>query len=147
MDIAENNNKYEIWLSVPVMHKASNNWLSELNFIKIEQSFFEDLIKSYTLSLINKKHFEESKLIVNELNELEKKTNLLLDTIKKHECNLKMIVDNDENSQENDIYESVHRDIIISVSKFLRKYSALKKQLFIHIRGIIKEEKQKRLLE
>jgi hypothetical protein len=147
MDIAKNKNKYETWLSIPLTHKASIDWLSELNFIKIEQSFFDDLIKSYTLSLINKKHFKKSQLIVNELSELQKKTNLLLDTIKKHESDLNMIVDDDEKSKESDIHESEHRDIIISVSKFLRKYYALKKQLFIHIKGIIKEEKQKRLLE
>ena len=38
--------KYQEWLSPEIIHKATLNWLSELKFIKDENLFFDDLIKS-----------------------------------------------------------------------------------------------------
>jgi len=94
--------KYVVWLSAETMHKSSRKWLSELMFVKDEQLFFDDLIKSYTLQLIDSKHFEESKQLVNTLSNLQKKTNMLIESVKTHETDLKIMVDGINQLKEED---------------------------------------------
>ena len=77
--------KYEAWLSTETMHSGSLKWLSELRFAKDEQLFFDDLVKSYTLQLIDSKHFTESKKIVEQLSTSQKETDQLINTIVDHE--------------------------------------------------------------
>ncbi len=139
--------KYEAWLSAETMHKGSVKWLSELNFAKDEQLFFDDLVKSYTLQLIDSKHFSESKKIVDQLNALQKKTDMLIDTIIDHEKGLKVMVDGINQIKEENAYKSEHGELIITVSDFMHNYRAVKSQLFALVKHIIKEGKQKLLLQ
>ena len=93
MKTKHKDSKYVAWLSTETMHNASRKWLSELEFTKDEQLFFDDLIKSYTLQLIDSKHFAKSKNIVSQISEIQIETNKLIETIKKHERELKIMVD------------------------------------------------------
>ena len=129
------------------MHKDSIKWLSELRFAKDEELFFDDLIKSYTLQLIDSKHFSESKNIVQKLSALRKETNTLINTTINHENGLKIMVDGKNEINKENAYKDEHAKLIITMSTFLKKYRALKSQLFTLIKSIIKEGKQKRLLQ
>lgn len=147
MKTKHKDSKYVAWLSTETMHNASRKWLSELEFTKDEQLFFDDLIKSYTLQLIDSKHFAKSKNIVSQISEIQIETNKLIETIKKHERELKIMVDGiNQIDLEND-YKDKHGKLIVTVSEFLEKYKILKSQLFTLIKSIIKEGKQKRLLQ
>lgn len=139
--------KYEAWLSVETMHNNSHKWLSELKFAKDEQLFFDDLVKSYTLQLIDSKHFAESKKVVDKLGALQKETETLLKTVQNHEKGIKVMVDGVNELEKEDAYRNKHAKLIIVISNFLEKYRTLKTELFSLIKGIIKEGKQKRLLQ
>ena len=139
--------KYEAWLSTETMHSGSRKWLSELRFAKDEQLFFDDLVKSYTLQLIDSKHFMESKEIVEQLSAQQKETDALINTVVNHEKGLQIMVDGINQLQEENAYKDKHAKLIIKVSQFLENYRALKSQLFTLIKSIIKEGKQKRLLQ
>lgn len=138
--------KYVEWLSAEVMHKASKKWLSELNFIQDEQLFFDELVESYTLQLIDSKHFETSKEIVTELSRLQKKNDHLIEALKVHENELEIMVDGIDQPNEEAMYKQKHRDFIVFVSEYFNDYRILKTKLFDLIKTIIKTEKQKRLL-
>jgi hypothetical protein len=138
---------YVEWLNPEVIHKATLNWLSELNFIKDEQLFFDDLIKSYTLQLLDSKHFKKSKDIIDKLAQLEKETKNIIGIVKIHERDLKLLVDDIDQLPEEEAYKKEHQRLIIDVNDFLEKYRGTKKQVFKLIKGIIKEGKQKRLLK
>ncbi len=138
--------KYVEWLSAEIMHESSVNCLSELNFIKEEQNFFDDLVKSYTLQLVDSKHFDESKEIVDKLNDFQNKTTTTIESIKDHEKNLRIMVDGVDQLKEEEMYKNEHRALIIAVSEFLSSYRAFKMKLFDLIKRIMKEGKQKRLL-
>ena len=138
--------KYVEWLNAEDMHQASRNWLSELNFIKDEQHFLEDLIKSYTLQLIDNSNFEKSKKIVDGLNKLQKKNKSLIKAVNIHESDLKIMVDGIDQIKEEQAYKNKHRELIIYVSKYLKDYRALKAKLFDVIKAVMKKGKQKRLL-
>lgn len=139
--------KYVEWLNAEVMHDASQKWISELEFIKDELSFFDDLIKSYTLPLIDSKHFEESKKLVDKLTKFHKKIDSLIKKVKIHERGLKIMVDGINQPEEERIYKEEHRGLIIKVNEFLEKDKAFKTKMFELIKNIIKEQKQKLLLQ
>ena len=147
MKAINTNAKYVEWLSAEIMHKNSIEWLSDLKFLNDEQLFFDDLIKSYTLQLIASKHFKESKKIIDELSKLQTKTNLLIESVKTHKNDLKIMVDGIDQPKEEEGYKNEHRAQIVEISDFVKEYRALKTELFGLIKNIKKEEKQKRLLE
>lgn len=139
--------KYQAWLSTEIMHNDSLRWLSELRFIKDEQLFFNDLIKSYTLQLIDSKHFAESKEIIPQISVFPKDTNMLINKVVEHEKGLKIMVDGLDQLEEENAYKDEHAKFIITINEFLEKYRTLKTELFLLIKGIIKEGKQKLLLQ
>ena len=61
MKVVKKSPVYVEWLNAELMHEESVKWLSELKFIKDEEHFFEDLIKLFTLQLIDSKNFSKSK--------------------------------------------------------------------------------------
>lgn len=138
--------KYQEWLSPEIIHNASLNWLSEIKFIKDENLFFDDLIKSYTLQLIDSKHFNDSNVVIDELKAFKKETNNILEIVTMHEKALEILVDGIDQIKEEEAYRKEHLKLIITVSDFQKKYRHLKKRIFKLIQGIIKEGKQKRLL-
>ncbi|WP_142786294.1 hypothetical protein [Changchengzhania lutea] len=139
--------KYEAWLSPEIMHNASRKWLSELRFAKDEELFFNDLIKSYTLQLIDSKYFKESKALIDKISTLEKETNRLIEIIKTHENDLRIMVDGIDQLDKEEAYKKEHGKLIVVISDFKRKYRAIKTKLFTLVKSIIKEGKQKRLLQ
>ncbi|WP_338359477.1 hypothetical protein [Yeosuana marina] len=146
MQTNQSTSKYQEWLSPEIIHKATLNWLSEIEFIRDEQLFFDDLIKSYTIQLVDSKHFKKSKVIVDELKAFDKETNNILKEVKGHERALDILVDGIDQIKEEEAYRKEHLRLIIDVSNFQNNYRAIKKQVFKLIKGIIKEGKQKRLL-
>jgi len=139
--------KYVEWLSAEIMHKNSIEWLSDLEFMKDEQLFFDDLIKTYTLQLIDSKHFKESKSIIDTLSKLQKKTDALIKYVKNHKNDLKIMVDGIDQPKEEADYKNEHRRLIVEINDFVKEYRVLKATLFSLIKNIKKEEKQKRLID
>lgn len=143
----QKNRKYVEWLNADIMHEASRNWLSELRFIKDEQQFLSNLIKSYTLQLIDASHFAESKKIVETLEALQKKNKKYIETVKTHENELLIMVDGIDQLQEEEAYRNKHRTLLVNINYYFKEYRKLKKQVFRAIEDIMKHEKQKRLLQ
>lgn len=139
--------KYIEWPNAEDMHDNSRKWLSELEFIKDEELFFDDLIKLYTLQLTNSKHFTESKKIVDKLSKFHKKTDNLISMVKIHERKLKIMADGIDQLKEGDNYKEENQWFTKNLNQFLEKYRAFKVQLFYLLKGILKEQKQKLLLK
>jgi hypothetical protein len=139
--------KYVEWFNAEEMHKHTQDWLSELEFVKDEHLFFEDLVKTYTLQIIDTKKFSKYQDIIDAIKHSEKRNSSLIKAIKVH-CNaLKIMVDGVNQPKEEEIYKKEHENLIIQVSEFLKNYQSLKFQLFTEIKDILKKEKQQRLLE
>ena len=138
--------KYVEWLNAEDMHQVSRGWISELKFIKDEQHFFEDLIKVYTLQLIDSENFSKSKEIVENLKKLQKKNKSLIKKIIVHENKLQVMVDGIDEPKKEEAYKNKHRKLIIVISKYLKEYRKLKKKLFEVVKTAMKKEKQKLLL-
>lgn len=135
--------RYVEWLSPEEMHHGSQDWLSELRFIKDEHLFFGDLIKSYTLQLISIEKFSRSTKVIEAINKSQKKNGLLIKAIIMHINNLKIMVDGIDQLKEEEAYKKEHRRLIIEISNYLKNYRLLKTQLFDIIKNIKKEDKNR----
>ncbi|MGK0412095.1 MAG: hypothetical protein ACJA1B_000284 [Polaribacter sp.] len=134
------------WLSAEDMHSNSKEWLSELEFIKDEHLFFEDLIKSFTLQLIDEKHFSDNRKVIKAINSSSKENEILIKFVSKHENNLTILVDGIDQPKEEQTYRNEHRNLTVIIHKFLKDFKLLKLKLFNIIKNIRKKEKQKHLL-
>jgi len=138
--------KYLEWLSADSIHYEIKKWLSELRFIKDEELFFEDLIKLFTLQLIDKKTFSESKVIINDLKKLRKGNLELIKAVVTHENELQILLDGKDQLKEETDYKEKHRELLIAVKHYFKDYRKIKREIFKMIKGIMKVEKRKKLL-
>ena len=141
------NVKYTEWLSADDMHDESKKWLSELAFYKEEQWFFEDLIRSYTLQILDNDHYDESKVLIDQLTKIVSQTQMLINTVKSHEKELSIMVDGIDQLEEEKAYRKEHRNLIQMFDEFKIRYLTLKTKFFSLIKTVMKEDKQKRYLD
>ncbi len=146
MKSKEPNVKYVEWHSPEELHEAALNWVSELKFIKDEQHFLDELIQNYTLQLISGKTFEKSKIVVNELSQKRKMIDPLLKKIINHHNDLTILLDGIDQPKEEKQYKEDHRVLIVEVVRYLNDYKEIKRKIFELIKNIMKQGKQKRLL-
>ena len=147
MKTVHTNAKHTEWLSADEMHFESKKWLSELEFCKEEQWFFEDLIRSYTIQILDNNHFEESKKLIEKLTKIVKQTKTLTNAVKSHERELSVMVDGVDQIEEETAYKKEHRNLSELFEEFKKRYRTLKTKLFDLIKTVMKESKQNRLLD
>ncbi|WP_040756710.1 hypothetical protein [Winogradskyella psychrotolerans] len=147
MKTTQTNLRHAEWLSAEEMHIVSKEWLSELNFIKDEHLFFEDLVTHFTSQLIASDKFSDSKEIVDAINRSEKHNNKLIEAVKMHENELEIMVDGIDQKEAEKAYTKEHQDLVIGIKDFLKEYKSLKTQLFDIIKNIKKEDKRSHLLD
>ena len=135
------------WLNAEEMHEHVQQWMSELEFANDEFRFLEDLIKTYTLQLIESKQFSDNKEIIDAINRTGKRNHLLLEAIRVHSNELEILMDGIDQPKDEESYKERHRDLILRVKEFLLDYRSLKTQLFSMIQSILKKEKQRLLLD
>ncbi|MBD0776728.1 hypothetical protein HPE56_02885 [Maribacter sp. ANRC-HE7] len=138
--------RYLEWKSPEEMHETSLEWISELKFVKDEQLFLNDLIKSYTLQITGLGLYEESKGLVTAISNSELEADKLLKKAMVHENQLSIMLDDIDQPKMEKAYTESHRDMIYAIETYLVAYRKLKGSLFQFISKVMKKEKQKRLL-
>jgi len=128
------------------LHVESLNWISELKFIKDEQRFLDELLKLYTIQLIENQDFSKNKEIISHLSKLEKNGEELLKTIINHENELLILVDGIDQIKEEKHYRVLHSTYLMQVTNYFNEYKDVKREIFDVVKKIIKHEKQKKLL-
>tara|TARA_R110001583_G_scaffold36546_2_gene120345 strand:+ start:3867 stop:4310 length:444 start_codon:yes stop_codon:yes gene_type:complete len=138
--------RYLEWKSPEEMHQTSLDWISELKFVKDEQMFLNDLVKSYTLQITSSGMYDESRELVTAISNSEVEVEKLLKKAKIHENQLSIMVDDIDQPKMEKAYTESHRDMIFAIDNYLADYRKLKGSLFQMISKVMKKEKQKRLL-
>ena len=138
--------KFIRWLSAEDLHDNAKKWLSELEFIKVECFFLDNIINSFALQLIDKTYFSDSKKVIEALNTSAKKNKKLIKVIRKHENDIKILVDDINQPKEEEEYKDEHLNCAVIIHDFLKDYRLLKEELFDIIKIIKKTQKQKRLI-
>ena len=146
METTQTHLRYVEWLNAEEMHEASKEWLSELNFIKDEHLFFEDLVTQFTSQLITYGNFSSNKEVIDAINQSQKQNSTLIEAVRIHENKLQVMVDGVDQLEEEKVYAKEHSDLIVAITEFLKQYKLLKTQLFNIIKSIKKEYKNEHLL-
>lgn len=138
--------QYLEWRNADEMHRDSIRWLSELNFIADELIFLEDLLAEYFLKLTTKQQFPEAKSLVQTLVEFTRQVKNMISKVSKHNNNLSILLDKEDQPYEEKEVKAEHRGLILDTETFFNDFKALKKNIFILISGIMKNDKTRRLL-
>ncbi|NNL15949.1 MAG: hypothetical protein HKO81_04825 [Flavobacteriaceae bacterium] len=140
------NIKYIESKSPDELHVESLNWISELKFIKDEQHFLDELLKNYTLQLIENIEFSKNKDIISKLSKIRKTGEKLLKKLINHENELLILVDGIDQIKEEKHYRFLHSTYLLEVTNYFNDYKTIKRKIFTVVKKIMKQEKQKRLL-
>ena len=137
--------KYAEWFSPEEMHENSKKWLSELQFIKDEHLFFEDLLKSTALSILSE-DFTDKFEFIHAINKSEKRVNMLIDLVKSHENKIEIVLDQLDELKEEKLYKYEHRSLIDAINSYKKNFNLLKSQLFNLVKRVKREEKVRGLI-
>lgn len=140
------NPKYTAWKSAEDMHADVKLWLSELEFILTEQHFLDNLFGDYFIKLSSPEFFNRGKDLVERLEMSVKGVNLMIQTVKKHNNDLEVLLDGQNQPFEEREVKAEHTELEERVFSVLHAFKELKADFFITIGDILVQEKRKRLL-
>lgn len=146
METTKKKYRYIEWLAPDELHAATLQWMSELRFIRDEQFFLNDLVKSNTLELMDSKNFDESKKLIEDISKAEKEIVLVMKRVQAHENELEIMVNDVDELKMEKAYIETHWEILAHMEKYQEEYRKIKKRLFKVVSQLMKKQKQKRLL-
>ncbi|MBC8768372.1 hypothetical protein H4O18_10235 [Arenibacter sp. BSSL-BM3] len=146
MNAAINKKRMIEWLDPNEMHEASLKWMSELKFIRDEQLFLNDLVKSYTLQLTDSEFFTESKEIIGAISTAEKEVIVLMKKVQAHENQLEIMLDQIDQLKMEKAYTETHWELNTEMNRYSVHYRELKSHLFKLVTKVMKKDKRNRLL-
>lgn len=147
MDAQDQNFGYLEWKSPEEMHTSCLQWLSEINFMEDEHIFFEDMVKEYTLPVLEAHLYEKARNLITELAVLDRKRGDLKNRLLSHRNELQIMVDNKDQLEEEREYKEEHRALKYEIEHFNQKYRNLKQEIFLTVSIALKDQKQKKLLK
>ena len=127
------------------LHDQSVQWINEIQFMTDEQVFLEHLLSSHFLELSSSKLYETTKRLIKKLKEVESLGNDLMDKIQLHNKHVGTIIENFNKEYQVNVdreRQSIKKDL----DSYLLKFRYIKKKIFGIIKSIMKEHKQKRLI-
>lgn len=141
------NFRYIEWKSSEEMHFSAQQWSSSLAFVKDEHLFFEDMLREYTLPIIESNLLTEVNELIDRLTESKKEMKKLSGKVANHSNGLEILVDGIDQPEEEKKYKEEHRALLKEINNFLESFQSLKKDIFRIVSGALKKQKQNRLLE
>ncbi|QXP59277.1 hypothetical protein [Olleya sp. HaHaR_3_96] len=134
------------WYSAERMHDMSKTWLSDLNFIKDEQIFLEELITDYTQQIIDDDVLTRAQDAATALLRTKRGNQKLMTALIAHEKDLNLMVDGKNELDKEEQYKTDHIAFIKKVSSFFYDYKAVKSEIFNLVTTLMKRDKQDHLL-
>ncbi|WP_456461096.1 hypothetical protein [Lutibacter sp.] len=131
--------------SIDYLHSKSKQWISEIKFINVEQNFLKELLAEHIIGLCDSNNFTKAKLFLNGINHEIKLGDKLLNSIKEHNINLALLIENVYLKKEGAIREN-HKFLKADVKNYIENFKYIKEQVFEIILHIMKKEKQQKLL-
>lgn len=145
MNMHQWNLKYIKWLSAEEMNEATKKWLSELEFIRDEQHFFDNLLAKFPNEKVTYSYCYIRNLTV-ELGDLEKENELLLKVVISHKNKLEILLDGFNEIEQEQAYKEFHLELLEAISMFLIKHKEVKKDIFKISKSNLKDQKKKPLI-
>ncbi|MCM4160856.1 hypothetical protein FHG64_00650 [Antarcticibacterium flavum] len=146
MEAKDQKFSYMEWKSPEEMHISCLQWLSEIHFIEDEHIFLEDMLREYTLPVLEAHFYEKARNLITELSTLDKRRADLKTRLLRHRNRLEIMVDGKDQLEEETEYKDEHRRLKNEMGHFNQKYRNLKQEIFLTVSKALKDQKQKRLL-
>jgi hypothetical protein len=131
--------------NIPYLLSKTNIWISEIEFIKIEQDFLKELLAEHVIGLCDTDNFTKAKLLLKGINHEAIVGESLIESIKEHKINLGLLIENIFLKKEN-IFREQHGFLNNEVENYFDNFKYLKKEVFDLILIIMRKEKQQNLL-
>ncbi len=138
--------RYIEWKTPDEMHFTSLQWQSEIGFIQDEHRFFEDMLREYTMPIIESNLFSRIKELIERLTDSRESLNELQQQVNEHANRLDRLVENVDEPKEGRQYRQEHKKNLQAMNEYLKEYKQLKKEIFEAVSQALKQQKQKRLL-
>ncbi|MDP3313257.1 hypothetical protein [Lutibacter sp.] len=131
-------------MSFDQLHKESQNWISEIEFIKVEQFFLQELLSEHIMGICNTHNFKNAKFFLNSINN-EKILGLkLIESIKEHKINLALLIERIYLKKE-DSFRKNHKLLELDLKNYVQNFKYIKEQVFELILVIMRNEKNLKL--
>ena len=131
--------------SIEQLKSETYEWISEIEFIKIEQDFLNELLTDHIIGLCKTDNFNKAKLLLNGIAHESKLGDELICSIKDHKMNLALLLENIYLKKENDFRET-HQLLLNEVKNYMQNFKYIKQQVFDLVLFIMKMSKNKKLL-
>lgn len=131
--------------SVEQLLQGTKKWVSEINFIKIEQDFLSELLAEHIMSSCDTNNFQKAKLLLNGIKHERKFGDELFNNIKEHNVNLALLIENIYLKRE-DNFRKKHELLKYEVNNYIENFKYIKEQIFDLVLFIMKKDKQEKLL-
>lgn len=131
--------------SIEYLHSKTHRWISEIEYIKIEQIFLKELLAEHIMGLCDSNNFTKAKLFLNGINHESILGETLIESIKEHQINLALLIENIYLKREG-LFRENHEYFKTELINYIENFKYIKEQVFELILLIMKKEKQHKLL-
>jgi len=131
--------------SIEYLHKKTLEWVSEIEFIKVEQKFLKELLSEHIIGLCKSDNFNKAKLLLKGIDHESILGDELIVSIKDHNVNLALLMEHIYLKKETD-FRNNHIFLKVEVKNYIQNFKYIKEQVYELVLFIMKNNKQKRLL-
>ena len=131
--------------SVYILHEETMHWMNELEFMNDEQLFLEHLLGSHFLELSSSELYDTTRKLIKKLKEVEKMGRALMDTIQLHNKHMATMIESFQ-KEYNKSLDKEHLQIKKDFENYALNFRYVKRKIFGIIKEIMKEHKQKLLI-
>ncbi|MBE0423543.1 MAG: hypothetical protein IBX66_06345 [Lutibacter sp.] len=131
--------------SIGRLHTKAQQWISEIEFIKIEQNFLKELLSEHIIGLCETHNFDKAKMFLNGIEHEAKLGHKLIASIKEHKINLALLLENIQLKNETKFRDN-HKLLKVEVKNYIENFKYIKEQVFELVLLIMKNEKERKLL-
>ncbi len=144
--LTQKEEKLNLENSIGRLHAKSQQWISEIDFIKIEQNFLKELLTEHIIGLCKTHHYDQAKMLLNGIEHEAKLGNKLIGSIKEHKINLALLLENIQLKNETKFRDN-HKLLKVEVKNYIENFKYIKEQVFELVLLIMKNEKERKLLQ
>ncbi len=138
--------KFIEWQDTAGLHKDITTSILDLDFLKDELRFLENLVSDHTIEFFYKKNSLETNAIIKELKEHSKRLSILTEKFNNHNSNLDKLIDSGNDEGELRLFKNEHYSLVIEEMDFHADIKKTKSHIFKMLAEIMKKSKQKKIL-
>jgi hypothetical protein len=138
--------KFIEWQDTDGLHKDITTSILDLDYLKDELRFLENLVSENTIEFIYQKKSLDTKAIINELTGHSKRLSVLTQKFKNHNSNLEKLIESGNDKGELQLFKNEHYALVIEEMDFHADLKKTKSHIFKMLAEIMKKSKQKKIL-